>query len=68
MQSIQFFGSNFFGSEKSGFVTVTLLLIGGAAPNDITVTLELYDRSPVSAEGEKFYGLTFTGHWHLLLR
>ena len=49
---MEFFGSTFFGSEKSGFVTASLLLRGGTAPNDITVVVKPSDQLPVSAKGK----------------
>ena len=42
----------YYGSEASGFISVTLLLRGGTLVNDVTVIMTPSDQSPVSAEGK----------------
>ena len=46
---LQFFQDTFTGSERSGFVTVILQLIGGTSTRDITVTVTPSD---ISATGK----------------
>jgi len=41
-----------YGLEASGFISVTLLLRGGTAIDDIIVFVTPSDQSPVSAEGK----------------
>ena len=50
--SVEFDHTNYTGSEKSGFISVTLSLKGGDSADDITVTVTPSNQSPVSAEGE----------------
>ena len=49
--SVEFDRTNYTGSEKSGHLSVTLLLKGGRSADDIAVTVTPSDQSPVSAEG-----------------
>ena len=50
--TVQFSQIIYFGSEKSGIISVTLLLGGGTSSNNITVTVTPSNQSPLSAEGE----------------
>ena len=49
--NVEFDRTNYTGSEKSGRLSVTLLLKGGNSAFDITVTVTPSNQSPVSAEG-----------------
>ena len=49
---IGFTQTAFFGLEKSGFISVTLMLSGGISTNDITVIITPSDQSPLSAKGK----------------
>ena len=50
--TVQFSQIIYFGSEKSGIISVTLLLGGGTSSNNITVIVTPFNQSPLSAEGE----------------
>ena len=50
--SIQFSNSTFFGLESSGNISVTLILEGGTSASVISVTVQPFDQSPVSAQGK----------------
>ena len=51
--TVQFSQNVFTGSEFSGIVPVTILLRGGTADRDISVTVTPSDQSPLSAEGKR---------------
>ena len=50
---VEFSQNVFTGSESSGIVPVSLLLRGGTADRDISVTVTLSDQTPLSAEGKR---------------
>ena len=50
--SVEFAQTSYRGSEGSGFISVTLQLIGGISTNEIAVTVTPSNQSPISAIGE----------------
>ena len=50
--AIQFSNSTFSGLESSGIISVTLILEGGTSASVITLTVQPFDQSPVSAQGK----------------
>ena len=48
---IGFTQSQYTGSEDSGFIVVSLEVIGGTFPSPFSVTVTPSEQSPVSAEG-----------------
>ena len=51
---MEFAQSNYSGLERSGYISVTLLLKGNSiSTHNITVTVTPTDQSPVSAEGKR---------------
>ena len=48
---VRFESRKYTGSEAAGFVLVTLELLGGISANPFTITVNLSERSPISAEG-----------------
>ena len=51
MVSVKFTQTQFTGSEATGFVMVTLELVGGTSITPFNVTVTPSQQSPVSAEG-----------------
>ena len=49
--NVQFSQARFNGSEASGFVVVSLLLMEGSSASPFSVTVTPSEQSPVSAEG-----------------
>ena len=49
--TVQFSHDAYTGMERSGIISVTLLLGGGTSSNEITVTITPSDQLPLSAEG-----------------
>ena len=49
--SVRFTETQYTGSEATGFVMVTLELVGGTSSNPFNVTVTPSEHSPVSAEG-----------------
>ena len=47
----RFTHAQYTGSEATGFVMVTLELVGGTSSNPFSVTVTPWEQSPVSAEG-----------------
>ena len=50
---VEFSQNMFTGSESSGIVPVTLLLRGGTADRNISVSVTASDQSSLSAEGKR---------------
>ena len=48
---VRFTQTQYTGSEATGFVMVTLELVGGTSSNPFSVTVTPSEQSPVSAEG-----------------
>jgi len=48
--TVQFTNSTYFGSEKSGYIVLTIELLGGTASHDFNVSVTT---SPVTATGEQ---------------
>ena len=48
---VRFASRMFTGSEAAGFVLVTLELLEGISAKPFTVTVNLSEKSPISAEG-----------------
>ena len=48
---MEFAQSSYTGGEKSGVITVMLVLKGGSSDDNISVTVTPSNQSPVSAEG-----------------
>ena len=52
--TVNFTQSQYRGSEASGFVSVSLELIGGSSVNPFSVTVTPLEWSPVSAQGNVY--------------
>ena len=50
---MRFTQAQYTGSEATGFVMVTLELVGGTSNSPFSVTVTPSEQSPVSAEGNK---------------
>ena len=50
--TIQFSNLTFSGLESTGIISVTLILEGGTSASVITVIVQPFDQSPVSAQGK----------------
>ena len=49
--TVRFAQKRYTGSEATGFVMVTLELVGGTSSNPFSVTVTPSEQSPVSAKG-----------------
>jgi len=53
--TVQFTQTQYTGSEDTGFVLVTLELVGGTSSRPFNVTVTPLEQSSVSAEGNSVY-------------
>ena len=65
---VRFTQTQYTGSEDTGFVLVTLELVGGTSSGPFDVTVTPLEQSPVSAEGNSVYDNVlikecFTNRW-----
>ena len=63
---IEFAQTSYIGVERSGFISVKLLLNGGVSASDIHVTVTSSDQSPLSAEGKRY--VSYTKLWVWMIR